>query len=59
MLQVTIQGEEKKLLTHKEKAKELGISSKTLTRWKQKGNLKNITSISIPGYKRPFYFTSN
>lgn len=48
-------GKEVTILTHSEKAKELGISTKTLTRWKQDGKLKDI-SINLPRFKRPFYF---
>jgi hypothetical protein len=51
----TIRGKEVILLTHKEKAKQLGISTKTLTRWKKKGQLKDI-SISLPKFRNPFYF---
>lgn len=56
MKQIDYGGRQVTLLTHKEKAKELGISEKTLTRWKQKGKLKGL-SITIPKFRNPFYFS--
>ncbi len=44
------------LLTHKEKAKEMGISTRTLTRWKQAGKIKSSSMIKMPKWKNVFYF---
>ncbi len=55
MKQISLKGESVILLTHKEKAHELHISVKTLTRWKKKGKMKDFL-IFIPKFKYPFYF---
>ena len=62
MKQVNLNGKKVTLLSHKEKAQELGISERTLTRWKTAGKIEFITiAVSkvktiVPTYKRPFYF---
>jgi predicted site-specific integrase-resolvase len=56
MLIIKLQGKDIMLLTHKEKAEELGISTKTLTRWKKKGRVKEDNMIKLPQWKNKFFF---
>ncbi len=56
MKTINYRGKPTILLTHKEKAQEMGISTKTLTRWKKAGKIKEENMIKLPQWRNSFFF---